>query len=144
MKIAGDVYAGETPTVVLVDPYDSSRNALAVFLRDSGCEVLEAASGLEGILLLREVVPSIVIVDLWPFFSGALQMLEWLRANQRTRNVPVLIVTSTLSSEYRTRAQKVGCDGFLEKPCAPREVLAEVRHILSSPAARAVASPFAN
>lgn len=116
--------------ILLVDSYESSRCALASLLCDSGFEVVQAANGLEGLHEARQRLPDLVIVDLWPFFSGTLQMVERLRTREPAHRVPVLVVTSSVSSRVRGGALRVGCEGYLEKPCSPGAVLAEVHRLL--------------
>lgn len=134
--------AGESrisATILLVDADDPSRQAVTELLREGGHMVIEAGDGLDGLGAAREQKPDLLIVDLWPFFSGSLQMLEALKTDPRTSDLPVLVLTGDISYEQRTRALAVGCEGFLEKPCPPEQVLAETRRILASAlAARAV------
>lgn len=116
--------------LLLVDSHDGARGALATLLRHVGYSVREARNGIEGLLVARTEPPRLVIADLWPFFSASLQMVERLRAQGAT--TPVLVLTSAVSPEYRSRALAAGCDAYLEKPCDPQRVLAEVRRILDA------------
>jgi DNA-binding response OmpR family regulator len=123
-------------SLLIVDSYQGSRRALGDFLRDCGYEVHEAHNGMEGLRLVNEVKPALVIVDLWPFFSASVHMVERLRRGARGEPIEVLVLTSAVSSQHKGRALAAGCAGFLEKPCPAEEVLAEVRRILDSPAQR--------
>lgn len=120
--------------LLLVDSHDATREALSERLRDSGYEVVGVHNGLEGLRAVRDRAPSLILLDLWPFFSASLQMLERLRAAESTRDIPVLVVTSPVSDAYRARALAAGCAGYLEKPCAPGAVAAAVRRILHTTA----------
>ncbi len=119
------------PTLLLVDSYHSSRRALADLLRECGYSVIEVHNALEGLQLARERLPELVLVDPWPFVSASLQMIERLRASTPTEHIPVLVLTSSLSPQYRERARAAGCAGYLEKPCPPEAVLTEVSCLLS-------------
>ena len=77
----------------------------------------------------RQVPPTLVVVDLWPFFSASVQMVERL-SNRPDEAVPILVLTSAVTPQHRARALASGCAGFLQKPCPPDRVLSEVRRIL--------------
>lgn len=113
-----------------MDSHDGARSALAALLREVGYPVREARNGLEGLRAAREIPPRMVIADLWPFFSASLQMVERLR--EQDGRTPVVVLTSAVSPEYRTRAMAAGCAAYLEKPCEPTRVLAEIQRILDS------------
>lgn len=123
------------PTLLLVDAHDAARRLHADLLRASGFQVLEAHNGVEGLIRTREQPVDLVVLDLWPFFSASLQMLEGLRRSQATRDVPVLVVTTPVPPSYRERALAAGCTGFVEKPCHPERVLPLVRQALGADAA---------
>ena len=126
-------------TVLLVDSYAGSRRALADLLRECGYSVLEASNGLEGLQVAREARPCLVIVDLWPFFSASVQMVERLRSDDGAP-IQVLVLTSAVSTHHRDRALSAGCAGFLEKPCPADEVLAQVRRSVGPPLALAASA----
>jgi two-component system, cell cycle response regulator DivK len=120
-------------TLLVVDSYPAARQALADLLRESGYAVREAHNGMEGLRIARDAAPDLVLVDLWPFFSASVQLMERLRASRGSEPVPVLVVTSVVDAHHRDRALAAGCSGFLEKPCAPQAVLSEVQRILGAP-----------
>lgn len=130
-------------TLLLVDSHDSARRALAALLRECGYSVLEAHNGMEGFRVARERHPELVIVDLWPFFSASVQMVERMRGTGAAAQIPVLVLTSVVSPEYRARALAAGCAGYLEKPSPAEVVLAEVRRILEPPPSAAAPAPLA-
>lgn len=129
--VAGEGAAvGGANAVLVVDSYAAARRALGDLLRECGVPVLEASHGIEGLRLAREHAPALVVTELWPFFSGALLMMEALRAAPATRRIPVLVMTSQVGPECRARALTLGCVEYLEKPCAPEAVITAVRRAL--------------
>lgn len=116
-------------SILLIDSHSASRTTLAALLRDHGYAVLEAQNGVEGLHHVRHRLPDLIIVDLWPFYSASLQMMERLRKSDIAQ-VPVLVHTSPVSPEYRERALSAGCAGYLEKPTPPDRLLAEMERIL--------------
>ena len=71
--------------------------------------------------------PDLVLLDLrLPDESGAVLARE-LRAAPGTARVPILAVTASVLETDRRQALEAGCDGFVEKPISPRDLLAKVR-----------------
>lgn len=129
------------PTILVVDSYHASRRALGDLLRDADYSVFEAPNGIDGLRIAREIGPALLIVDLWPFFSASVQMVEQLRESPRTDTAEVLVLTSVVSPHHRNRALAAGCAAFLEKPCGGDDVLAEVRRIMGVSMRPAQAAP---
>lgn len=149
----GSAYAGryspqseatvKQPTLLLVDAYDASRHALADLLREYGYAVFEGRNAVEGLHLAREQLPDAIILDLWPFFSASLRMVERLRTSGVTARIPVVVLTSSLTPAYRQRALNSGCAGYLEKPCRSEALHEELRRILDEPEISFTAVPQA-
>jgi two-component system cell cycle response regulator len=99
----------------LVDDSLSARTALAARLRERGFEVEEAADGVTGAELALARPPDIVMTDLWmPGLSGV-QLCRLLRSEPRTRNVPVVLVTSESGRRSRFWARSAGAAAYLVK-----------------------------
>jgi signal transduction histidine kinase/CheY-like chemotaxis protein len=91
--------AGQTYSVLLIDDDDTSRYLLRGILANSGCRLSEASNGTEGLRLARESKPDLIILDLaMPDLSG-FEVLEQLKREPDTRNIPVVIYTSKLIDE---------------------------------------------
>jgi DNA-binding response OmpR family regulator len=121
--------------LLLVDADERARRALADLLGEVGYALSEAHDGVEAFRMVRERPPALVIADL--FFCASVQMVERLRGVPETAGVPVLALTTLVSSEHRGRALAAGCAGYLQKPCPAEEVLAEVARIVGAEAGRA-------
>lgn len=118
--------------VLLVDPDDRARGALAEYLWTSGLPVLEAKNGSAAMHLAREWRIGVAIIDPWPGVSDALGIVERLRGDGPAAPVPIVVLSSTLSPSWRQRLLSAGCATCLEKPCAPEAVLVEVRRLASA------------
>jgi DNA-binding response OmpR family regulator len=114
-------------TVLLLDADTESRAALAELLRQCGYLVHECGDGVEGLSAARRLHPDLIIAELWPFFSGAMEMIS--TAREELLDTPVLVVTSVPRSKDRTTAG-MNVAGYLEKPCAPDALLDEMNRIL--------------
>jgi two-component system, chemotaxis family, chemotaxis protein CheY len=83
-----------TPCVLVVDDQEDIRETLCEVIAMAGCETLAAANGVEGLRLLEQYRPCLIVLDLlMPVMSGA-EMLDEMRKQPELAQVPVLISTS--------------------------------------------------
>jgi len=61
-----------------------------------------------------------------------IDLVTQLRANEHTRDMPIIVLTASAWHADRERAQKAGCDLFLSKPCLPDDLLRHVRMLLAA------------
>jgi|UniRef100_A0A7C3DGP4 two-component system alkaline phosphatase synthesis response regulator PhoP len=112
--------------VLLVDDDPAIREVLGVYLRQEGCEVLEATNGLEALQLLSQA--DVVILDLMlPQLTG------WQVAQELRRDypdLPLLMLTARGEEAERIQGLELGADDYVTKPFSPREVVARVRALL--------------
>jgi CheY-like chemotaxis protein len=116
--------------VLLVEDDGDSRQVYGTVLRHAGYHVLEAMNGSEGILLARQHRPDVIVMDLGLPQVDGWAATEALKSDPETSHIPVVAVTVHVQDFYRGRAQMVGCDSFLDKPCSPARLVGEVSRIL--------------
>ncbi len=122
--------AGARPLVLIVEDFDDNRQMYALFLELSGFSVAEASTGPEGLEKAQTLLPDLVVMDLsLPGLDGW-EVTRRLKADERTRNIPILVLTSHVLARYRETAREAGCDGFVTKPCLPEDLVTEIRKVL--------------
>jgi two-component system chemotaxis response regulator CheY len=120
-----------TADILLVDDSKVMREMIAACLRpEQGIAFSHAGSGLEAIERLSLKKFDLVILDLNMPDIGGVEVVEFIRAQDRLRELPILIVTTRGDDASRTRALQVGASRFMTKPFAPDALLAEVRALL--------------
>jgi len=118
-----------TPLVLLIEDFDDAREMYAEYLEFNGLRVAGAADAVRGLQMADELQPSIILMDAaLPGLSGWDAIRE-LKANPRTRHIPVLMMTGHVLGDARDRALAAGADGFIPKPCLPDEL---TRHIVET------------
>jgi two-component system, cell cycle response regulator DivK len=126
--------ASESPTaprILLVDDYEDARVMYGHFLRMSGYQPIEAATGEEALELAYEHLPDLILLDMsLPGIDGW-EVTAELKRNERTRHIPIVALTAHALHTERQRTERAGCDGFLAKPCAPPDLLAEISRLLT-------------
>jgi len=113
-----------------VDDSLSARRSLAQFVQDAGFEVRTARDGLEAIEIINGKRPDIVLADLEMPRMNGLELAAHLRANQTTRDLPVIMITSRSTDKHRREAEAMGVNVYLTKPFAEDELLAHIKKLL--------------
>jgi two-component system cell cycle response regulator DivK len=124
--------------VLLVEDNADNRFIYSAMLRHAGYDVILAANGHEGLEFGRTRAPHLVLMDLsLPGLDG-LEVTRLLKADEATRDMPIVALTAHALPADRVRALEAGCDAYLAKPIAPPAVLAEVRRLIGPPVAESV------
>ncbi|SFG39854.1 DNA-binding response regulator, OmpR family, contains REC and winged-helix (wHTH) domain [Novosphingobium sp. CF614] len=115
------------PTILLVEDDGALRTLTARALRQSGFNVLTAATGAEMWVTLRETAVQLVVLDIMlPGTSG----FDLFRRLRRESDVPVIFVSARGSEEDRVLGLELGADDYLAKPFSTRELAARVSAVL--------------
>jgi two-component system, cell cycle response regulator DivK len=103
-------------------------------LQVAGYEVIEAATGEQGIMLAIEGRPDLILMDLQlPGIDGS-EALRAIRQDPRTTAIPVVAVSAFAMKADRERALREGFDGYLEKPISIRALPGQVGGFLKAAA----------
>jgi two-component system chemotaxis response regulator CheY len=119
--------------LLIVDDSKLMRDMVAACLRPLGEVAFEfAGSGLEAIERLALTGFDLIVLDFnMPDVDG-LEVIEFVRAQDQLRTLPILIVTTRGDDDSRTKLLAAGANGFLPKPFAPQQILDAVRSLLPS------------
>ncbi|MBL1085816.1 response regulator [Streptomyces actinomycinicus] len=120
---------GAPGRVLVVDDNKVIRQLIRVNLELEGLEVVTAADGAECLDVVHQVQPDIVTLDVvMPRLDG-LRTAARLRADPRTRHLPLAIISACTQYEVETGLD-VGVDAFLAKPFEPAELVQLVKHLI--------------
>lgn len=116
--------------ILIVEDNEDARLALSTILKDAGYEVVEAADGSEVVDRVLKVKPDLILLDIiMPRIDG-FDVLAMLKADERTRNVPVVMVTAKGRPSDLHKARTLGAIDYINKPWADGEVELRVSWIL--------------
>jgi two-component system, cell cycle response regulator DivK len=118
------------PIVLVVDDFADNREMYSEYLSFSGYDVIEAKNGMEAIEAAQERMPDIIIMDLSLPVMDGWEATRQLKADERTRRIPVVALTGHALAGHSKGAKEAGCDSFLAKPCLPDQLVAEIRRML--------------
>jgi signal transduction histidine kinase len=117
-------------TILVVDDEELNVKFLNTFLTRKGYTVAVADTGVKALTRIQESLPDVVLLDaMMPEMDG-FEVCRRLRADSRTRMLPVIMVTALHSVEDEVRALDAGADDFLSKPINNLELIARLRSLL--------------
>jgi CheY-like chemotaxis protein len=116
--------------VLVVDDEIHIVHVVAIKLRNNGFEVISAANGAEAFELACEEKPDIIVTDFqMPVMTGV-QLVEKLRRNEATKDIPVIMLTARGFAVEDGQKEDLQISEFLSKPFSPKELLRSIEDIL--------------
>ena len=119
--------------ILLVEDNPANRKLIGDHLRRVGYEVREVGTADEGIALALADPVDLVVMDVQLPGTDGLTATRLLRADPRTRALPILAVTAHAMRGDEARILAAGCDAYAAKPIAYRDFLALVARLLDEP-----------
>jgi CheY-like chemotaxis protein len=121
---------GDAKTIFYVEDSDVERLAYQRVLERAGYQVHVARDGLEGLKLLHNIVPDLVLLDLvLPKFDGV-EVLKFIRSNPRLKAVPIVIFSTNSIIEIQDEPLlEVACRRLLKSQCTPTTLIETIRDI---------------
>ncbi len=119
-------------TVLLVEDNPHNRKIFSGMLVHSGFAVVEAEDGHQALAALTpdKALPDVILMDLSIPGVDGWEVTRRLKADARTKPVPIIALTAHAMRGDEERARAAGCDHYLAKPISPKKVVEEVRKIL--------------
>ena len=118
------------PLILVVDDYEDAREMYAEYLEFSGFEIVQAGNGVEAIDRAHDSHPDVILMDLSLPVMDGWEATRRLKADDETKQIPVLAVTGHALTGVSNDAKNAGCDGFITKPCLPEDLVTEIRKVL--------------
>jgi two-component system, cell cycle response regulator DivK len=115
--------------ILLVEDDTETRLAYRALLEHAGWSVEEAGDGEQALQIVRDALPCVVVIDISIPGVDGWEMTRRLKLDERTRDVPVLLVTGHALDEDSRRARDLGCAGYLVKPVSPARLVEEVARL---------------
>jgi len=119
-----------TKTVLTVDDSRMMREMLAMVLREAGFNVLQAEDGIEGLKVLEDADPDVIITDInMPNLDGY-GFIEGVRRDRRHRSRPILVLSTESDPDKKGRARAAGATGWIVKPASADELLNTIKLVM--------------
>ncbi len=106
------------------------RKLIEYKLTNCGYVVVAVEDGVQALEKARELLPALIMLDvMMPQMTG-FEVLAALKADERTRSIPVLLVTAQSKEEEVLKGLEMGAEDYITKPFSPNELAARVRKVL--------------
>jgi len=116
--------------ILVVEDEPAISELIAVNLEHAGHRALRVASVPDAEMLMRDALPDVVLLDwMLPGESG-LAFARRLRADRRTRDIPIIMLTARAGEPDKLAGLELGADDYVTKPFSPRELLARIKAVL--------------
>ncbi len=122
--------AGEL--ILVVEDNEKNRKLVRDVLTFKGYEVIETESGEDGVRLAKERLPRLVLMDIQLPGIDGIEALRQLRADERTRAIPVIAVTASALDRDRQKIMAAGFDGYQAKPLNVKGFIAAVEAVFTA------------
>jgi two-component system cell cycle response regulator DivK len=121
---------GHSRRILVVDDVNEMRALYVEFLTLNGFQVVQAADGRQALDVAFAEQPAAIVMDLdMPVIDGP-SATRLLRADWRTKSVPIIVLTGTFLVERLQDVRNLGCEAILRKPCMPEVLLDAIEHVL--------------
>lgn len=116
--------------ILVVEDEPAIQELIAASLQLAGHQVLRADDAEAACALVREAIPDAILLDwMLPGMSGV-QLARRLRADERTRDVPIILLTARSEESDKVAGLEAGADDYVTKPFSPRELMARIKAVL--------------
>ena len=116
--------------LLLVEDDAALAELLSFHFKREDFDVVQTPDGEEALLLAKERVPDIVLLDWMVESLSGIEVCRRLRRSPETQNVPIIMLTARGEEEDRVRGLETGADDYVTKPFSPRELVARVGAVL--------------
>ena len=118
--------------ILIIDDSITNVILLDAILGNRGYEIIKTSSVKEALPFMGHTLPDLILLDLlMPRVSGY-KFLEDIRKNERTKNIPVMIVTAVIEKESKIKTQKLGIIDYIEKPIDIHALIEKVEETLNN------------
>ena len=116
--------------VLIIEDNPTNMKLAADLLKRQGHTVFQAADAATGIVIAREEIPDLILMDIQLPGMDGLSAVRILREDERTKHIKIYALTAFAMSGDRERMIEGGCDGYIPKPIRYKEFFESVDKVL--------------
>lgn len=119
-------------SILIVDDEEDVLELLQLVFESKGFVVRRAQSGKAAVTSAYEQPPDVIILDVMMPEMDGWQVLKTLKNDERTQQVPVVMLSARAESRDKMIGLQEGAEGYLSKPFSPAEVVREIQSLLAT------------
>ncbi len=124
--------AEKTRRILCIEDEPEMIDLIRLILSRKGFEVSGAAGGQEGIYKIRSEKPDLILLDLMMPFMDGWEVYQQMKADEATKNIPVIVVTAKAQSIDKVLGLHIAkVDDYIAKPFSPKELIDSVERVLA-------------
>jgi two-component system response regulator VicR len=121
----------DSKRILCIEDETEMIDLIRLILGRRGFDVQGATGGVEGLEIIRKEIPDLVLLDLMMPDMDGWEVYQQMKADEKTRNIPVIIVTAKAQSIDKVLGLHIAkVDDYIAKPFSPQELLNSVEKIL--------------
>ena len=117
-------------TILVVEDEPAIQELIAVNLSFAGHKVLRAFDSEQAQTLIDAELPDLILLDWMLPGQTGLALARRLRSNERTRQVPIIMLTAKGAEQDKIDGLEAGADDYITKPFSPKELMARIKAVL--------------
>jgi chemosensory pili system protein ChpA (sensor histidine kinase/response regulator) len=119
------------PLVMVVDDSLTVRKITSRLMERAGYHVVTAKDGIDALEQLADISPNVMLLDIEMPRMDGFELAKRLRQDSKTRNLPIIMITSRTAEKHRNYALEFGVNEYLGKPYQEEELLRHIAHYLA-------------
>jgi two-component system phosphate regulon response regulator PhoB len=117
-------------TILVAEDQIHIRALIEYKLKNSGYNVISVSDGATALAKSKEAIPDLVLLDVMMPMMNGFEVLIALKEDDKTKHIPVLMVTAQSREEEIVKGLELGADDYITKPFSPNELAARVKTVL--------------
>jgi len=109
--------------ILVIDDNPLNLKLFEAILKKTGCEVVLAEDGLEGVQKALSLLPQLILMDIQMPIMDGIKALKTLRESESTKSIPVIAITSFAMKGDQEKLLAEGFDDYIAKPINPKTLL---------------------
>lgn len=119
-----------TSTILIVEDEPAIAELLAINLEFAGHRAVRAIDAEQALAMIQHELPDLILLDwMLPGMPGV-RLAEKLRAEERTREIPIIMLTARGDEVDKVRGLETGADDYITKPFSPKELIARIKAVM--------------
>ena len=117
-------------TALIIEDNEDNMELISFILEKNGFRTVQAVTGREGIDVCFEEKPDFILLDIQLPDMDGLDVLKEIRRSEIDGEIPIIAVTSYAMSGDREKLLEAGCNGYIEKPIDPANIISQLEKVI--------------